>query len=279
MCSSPQLNFPINNINLEEEQQLEPPRKIIRHTKSFSTKYIKTSRIKGNGGFSRITVIKNKKNDILYAFKEKIREQEYDILKNLKKYIHSNILSTIDLYKTTFFGTSIYSAVFPLCEMDLFDCIDKKLLPNELKNYISQLLDGLEFLHKHKIAHQDIKPENILVNQSKLLYTDFGLSVKCLNNQATTNCGTRQYAPPEINSDGIPWNPFIGDIFSLGVTIYVMSYKQLIPMKNIEQIKIPIILPNIISPQKNLLIYMLAEQPNLRYTIQQLRKLPYFGTQ
>jgi serine/threonine protein kinase len=41
-----------------------------------------------------------------------------------------------------------------------------------------QLLDSVSYLHRHSITHRDLKPDNILINNSsdKIKLTDFGLS-------------------------------------------------------------------------------------------------------
>ena len=40
-----------------------------------------------------------------------------------------------------------------------------------------QLLNGVEYLHSHRVTHRDLKPQNILItSDQKLKLTDFGLS-------------------------------------------------------------------------------------------------------
>ncbi len=50
----------------------------------------------------------------------------------------------------------------------------------EQKDVILQILNGLEYLHKHKIIYRDIKPSNILIKREngKIIpkMTDFGIS-------------------------------------------------------------------------------------------------------
>ena len=47
----------------------------------------------------------------------------------------------------------------------------------ELKtnNLCRDLIEGLRFLHKNHICHFDIKPENIVLDNGRFKYIDFGL--------------------------------------------------------------------------------------------------------
>lgn len=47
----------------------------------------------------------------------------------------------------------------------------------EAQKYMTQLLDGLEYLHRRGITHRDIKPENLLLDEeNNLKISDFGMA-------------------------------------------------------------------------------------------------------
>ena len=56
---------------------------------------------------------------------------------------------------------------------------DKKPLPeNSVLTYLTQILEGVGFLHRREIYHSDIKPANILFNaEDNLKISDFGIAV------------------------------------------------------------------------------------------------------
>ena len=60
----------------------------------------------------------------------------------------------------------------------LFKTKTKYALP-ELKCILQQLLQGVAYLHRHKILHRDIKSANILLSDSgEVKLADFGLGRK-----------------------------------------------------------------------------------------------------
>lgn len=68
--------------------------------------------------------------------------------------------------------------------------------PLDFLNYTKQLIDCLRILSEKGILHKDIKPDNIMVQDGKLKFIDFGLS--CMFVDCNLPGGTPNYLAPEV---------------------------------------------------------------------------------
>ena len=113
----------------------------------------------------------------------------------------------IKMYETFKFENDIV-IVMELCENgDLSKKIinkkEKNMLfsENEIINIFYGICKGLEYLHKNKIIHRDLKTMNIfLTKNNHIKLGDFGVSKVLTNNNiyAYTNVGTPYNLSPEI---------------------------------------------------------------------------------
>jgi predicted Ser/Thr protein kinase/tetratricopeptide (TPR) repeat protein len=99
----------------------------------------------------------------------------------------------------------------------------RRFSPVEVVDLMTCLCDALEFAHRNKIVHRDIKPGNILLDkQGRPYLVDFGVARMEMSTmtQSGTIVGTPSYMSPE-QIQGIRVDAR-ADIFSLGVIIYEM---------------------------------------------------------
>ena len=82
---------------------------------------------------------------------------------------------------------------------------------------------GVQYLHTKKIAHRDIKLDNIMVNENyDVKIIDFGFSLfTTKNKKLNLHCGTPSYMAPEL----VAKKDYLGspvDVWALGVLLYKM---------------------------------------------------------
>ena len=103
-----------------------------------------------------------------------------------------------------------------------------------VRSVMRQAGDGLAYLHRHKIAHRDIKPDNILQGADGVVYlSDFGVSHIFDGGEGgeyvSETEGTPAFNAPESLS-GEPGSKFSvtkADVWAFGVTMYVILFGRL----------------------------------------------------
>lgn len=125
-------------------------------------------------------------------------DNEMKIMKDLK---HPNIVQYIDHHEHDRWIYIIMEYV-PGGELSTYLSIHGKIPEDMVKTLARQLLHALQYLHKRRITHRDIKPDNILIASLEPLrvkLSDFGLSkVAQEETFLKTFCGTLLYCAPEV---------------------------------------------------------------------------------
>jgi len=86
-------------------------------------------------------------------------------------------------------------------------------------------LSAINECHEKNVSHQDIKPSNVLIDAyGRAKLADFGLSKNIdMMVKSSRFCGSLPYLAPEVVLKQ-KHDPFKADIWSLGITFYVMAF-------------------------------------------------------
>ncbi|XP_068767239.1 testis-specific serine/threonine-protein kinase 2-like [Struthio camelus] len=158
-------------------------------------------------------------------FLEKFLPREIAALKRMN---HPSIVKTYEIFET--FAGKVY-IIMELGEKgDLLDYIKitGAMKEDVAQRKFQQLASAIRYCHDMDLAHRDLKCENILLDKDlNIKLSDFGFSKPLTRDEngkiilSKTFCGSAAYAAPEV-LQGIPCNPKICDIWSLGVILYIM---------------------------------------------------------
>ena len=115
--------------------------------------------------------------------------------------------------------------VLPFCERGSAAKLIAKITEEDAWHFLHDVATGLAFLHEQELIHQDIKPDNILIDKTgRFLITDFGISSKARSTlrrsmgEAKTSM-TVAYSPPErFSKKHLVIKA--SDIWSLGATLF-----------------------------------------------------------
>ena len=202
----------------------------------------------GEGGFSEVWLARRSGLELALKVFTSLDDQaaadaqsEFEKVYNLK---HSNLL------KPT--SSGVYQGrpylAMPYCANGTTFNLIGKISENELAKLMENIASGLEYLHNlpEPIIHQDIKPENFLIDENgQYLLSDFGMSKKTKRTmiksisigrktqkiQDRENIGgaTPSYAPPES------YDPRLekrapkpqSDIWSFGAALFELASGRL----------------------------------------------------
>ena len=214
----------------------------------------RVERYLSSGGFGNTYVVRNVEFDEVFAMKEffmkgvnerdkgdsthisvsnptnteqfeQQREKFKKEARRLRSLHNKHLVQVHDLFEEN--GTAYY--VMDYVEGESLSALLKRtgqpLPEREGLRILSEVLEGLEEVHKQKIWHLDLKPGNIMLDkQGNAVLIDFGASKQLTSSGYATStvsmCYTPGYAPSEQVDQNIerigPWT----DLYALGATLY-----------------------------------------------------------
>ena len=160
----------------------------------------------------------------------------------------------------------------------------------QASSIMSQIANGVKYLHKYGIVHRDLKPDNIMITQQNdfgiIKIMDFGLSkIVSTQEKMVDGYGTLSYVAPEVLLR-TPYNKEV-DIWSMGVILYYMLCGHL-PFKGNKEV---VIAEKIVNDDlefeddewevrskkvRELIISCLKKEPEERITIDDFLNHPWF---
>jgi serine/threonine protein kinase len=174
------------------------------------------------GGFGQVS----RREDVVYKYVPLERmtrecvQHEVDMMRRLGD--HPNIIRVKELCE----GPGGSTIVMDYGGVDLFTSPP----PAEMQaSAFVQMAHGLLHMHLRRVAHRDLKLENIVMDgQGRVRLIDFGLAIEVPAERigqriCTVPCGSRAYAAPEVWRG--PYDPFAADMWSLGVVLYALAFQ------------------------------------------------------
>ncbi|CAN5587457.1 hypothetical protein BH23BAC1_BH23BAC1_25480 [soil metagenome] len=198
-------------------------------------------RLLGTGGFSEVWLANYKHANIDVALKFFAPDKGLGVadLNNFKKEFlttlnlsHPNLL--VAQHLDVLADIQAPFLILPYCPNGSLSSLihdPEPINENVIAHILIQIGGALAYLHSQNILHQDVKPDNVLIDaQGNYRLSDFGISVKMRNTlrKATSSqqYTSQAYSPPE-RYDKNPQHSPAGDIFSLGVMLFELSTKEL----------------------------------------------------
>jgi len=201
----------------------------------------------GQGGFGDV-FLATWKNSVVALKKLRVQRVSKKRLEDFGKEVmafcdldHPNIVKFIGACLKTpnlcivmeYMQTCLYTALY-MSDQDIeFSDADKLSI-------LQQTSEGLLYLHENRIAHCDLKSQNVLLEylageSCVAKITDFGLSMIRANTESSTsaleqvrNIGTPRYSAPEVLRGEMlsAENMMQSDIYSLGLIMFEVLYQE-----------------------------------------------------
>ncbi|KAG5644279.1 hypothetical protein DXG03_008764 [Asterophora parasitica] len=207
-------------------------------------------------------------------------ERELSLMKGLW---HDNVLSMdavyVDLVEDALW---IRMELMERSLADIIGLVGQGLVLQDrtIARFVSDVLQALDYLQTQRIAHRDVRSDNLLLNSTGILkLTDFSNAVQVTRESPMRSepAGVAYWQAPEVRSP--PYNALQVDVWSLGATIWEMAESEP-PFAETQQFgdRWPSLTnPQLYSPAYHDFLRLCSEPPSSRPTPSELKKTPFIN--
>lgn len=226
-------NSDLNDSLPEKEYPEIIEEKYVKQNGDEVIKRYKRLQFLGKGGFAKCYEFECLNNNKIYAIKivnkstinkSSAKQKLKSEIKIHKSLFHKHIVK----FEHVFEDNDHVFILLELCKnKTLSDVMKKRKIINEFeaRYYLSQILKAVNFMHKNKIIHRDLKLGNLFLDEGmNVKIGDFGLAtiIEFSGQLRYTVCGTPNYIAPEILEGKNSGHSYEVDIWAIGVILYTM---------------------------------------------------------
>lgn len=242
-----------NILFLSDKTLLENKENILKFVSNLGYTYLKKDKmnnLKLKRGFIKIV----EKDNEEYLLKYQPNNSFIEIIMNINTIQYENASKYICFPETIIMNSNnSYFYIIKKYECDLFKFFNKKIILYEknIQKIFLFLAKSIHFLHKNNIIYGDIKLENIIVNTkdnkiSDLKLIDFDVSlfnnipecIELFDDKIKKIFSNKKVRGTKIYMKKTETMSFKNDIYSIGVFMIILLYKNILLILNEERLDI-----------------------------------------
>lgn len=211
------------------DEEIRPKRRVYEEFLGLTLSDLRIVTTLGVGGFGRVELVQIAK-DPTKSFALKVMKKSQIVETRQQQHIMSEktIMEETDcdfvvkLFRTFKDRKYLYMLMEACLGGELWTILRDRgnFDDNTTRFYTSCVVEAFEYLHSRNIIYRDLKPENMLLdNTGYVKLVDFGFAKKLHNGRKTwTFCGTPEYVAPEVILNR--GHDISADYWSLGVLMF-----------------------------------------------------------